>query len=112
MAEPSLSPSRFSAGYSVGGRTGSEVLPPATGPASAATSAPVNQFAVIGFVLILILGPFAVPVGVPIALVGQRQIARTGQSGAGLARAALYIGAVYGVIGVVVVLLAVAGIGR
>ncbi|MDZ4269658.1 MAG: hypothetical protein U1D00_28915 [Mycobacterium sp.] len=111
MTGSPLPPGRFTAGYSVGDRS-------ASGPAASALAVPappsaqVNRLAVLAFALVLILGPLAVPVAMPMAAAGQRQIGRNGQSGAGLARAALFIGAVYLVIGAVVLFLVLSGGGR
>lgn len=121
MADPVLPPSRFGAGYTVGPPTATgaaSAAPPAAlgnpvaSPADPArdTSAPANAgmnlLAVVAFVLSLLWGPFLVVLTIPMALHARRQIARRHQGGGGLALAALALGAVYLVVGVVAVVLA------
>lgn len=53
----------------------------------------------------MLLGPFAAPVTIPLAAVTHRQILRSGQAGAGLAKATVFVGAAYVVVGAVAVLL-------
>jgi hypothetical protein len=118
VGDPVLPPSRFGAGYTVG-------APASTGPApaplvqSAAVSHPgavyshdghsaagVNALAVVAFVLVLLFGPFVVALTIPMAFVARSQISRSGQSGAGLAKAALALSAIYLAVGAVVLILA------
>jgi hypothetical protein len=59
----------------------------------------MSRLAVASFVLALLLGPFVVPATLPMAYVARRQINRTGQGGAGLAKAALLISYAYLAVG-------------
>lgn len=120
MADPVLPPSRFGAGYTVGPPTAiGAALPgppaalgnPGASPDPAhVTSAPANAgmnlLAVTAFVLSLLWGPFLVVLTIPMALHARRQIARRHQGGGGLALAALALAAIYLVVGLVVVVLA------
>lgn len=121
MADPALPPSRFGAGYTVGPQPATGAAPPGppaalgnpgASPADPAheTSAPanagVNLLAVVAFVLSLLWGPFLVVLTIPMALHARRQIARRHQGGGGLALAALALAAIYLVVGLVVVVLA------
>ncbi|MGE0214232.1 hypothetical protein [Mycolicibacterium sp.] len=106
MTEPPLPPSRFGAGYTVGAPAAGAGVP-APVAATPAPAMPVNRIAVIAFVTVLVFGPLAVPFALPLAVLARRQIGRTGHGGAGLATAALCIGAGYLVLGAVVAVLAV-----
>lgn len=127
MADPLLPPSRFGAGYSVGAdpragaarTTALNSSPPAharagtIGPspvdpavATAAPKAEVNLLAVAAFVLTLLWGPFLLIVTIPMALRARAQVTRRRQSGGGLAVAALVLGGIYLITGVMVVVLA------
>jgi hypothetical protein len=118
----SLPPSRFGAGFTVGGQPASAARPAAhTSPgrvspvapvrnsaSSGAAPAPVagmNMLAVVSFVLVLLLGPFIVPVSIPMALIARVQINRCDQSGSGLVLATLVLSVIYLAFGVVVLLL-------
>lgn len=106
MADRQLRPSRFAAGHTVG-RTaihpavsanfGCTAPPPVSSPQSLVNAAPqsTNKLALASFILVVTLGPMAAPVGLPLALAAQRQSARSGQRGAGLAKAAVFIGLAY-----------------
>ncbi|MBN3458845.1 hypothetical protein JNN96_32940 [Mycobacterium sp. DSM 3803] len=65
----------------------------------------MNRLAGLSFALIVFLGPLAVPVAVPMALAAQRQSARLGQAGAGLAKSTVFIGCAYFALTVVVIAL-------
>lgn len=107
MADHQLRPSRFAAGHTVGGdATNSAVAhagltahprPPVAPFQPAPTTAPqtTNRVAILAFVLAVTLGPLAAPIAVPIALVARSQCARSGQRGAGLAQASIFIGLAY-----------------
>lgn len=111
----SLPPSRFGAGYTVGGQPASVSIP--AGPTSPtvasatvthagpAPGAGMNALAVVSFVLVLLLGPFIAAVTVPMALVARMQINRRDQSGSGLVLATLALSVIYLAFGVVVLLL-------
>lgn len=116
VADPLLPPSRFGAGHTVGPQPPSvaQSLPVAPAPASPPPSAPpqfgsvpaptdrVNRLAAVSFILVLALGELVAPVTIPMALAAQQQINRSGQPGAGLAKAALLIGLAYLAIGLTV----------
>lgn len=102
MNQSPLPGSKFGAGYTVGGPAVTGVVNPASGPPGPST---LNGTALAAFVLTLILGPFAAPVTIPLAAMAHRHILRSGQAGAGLAKATLFVGAAYLVIGAVAVLL-------
>jgi hypothetical protein len=121
MADSVLPPSRFGAGYTVGASTpggsaqpGAPVSAPTPGPAAAPTvdgaaalpSTGAHPLAVASFLLVLLLGPFVVPLTVPLSLFARSQISRTGQGGAGLVKAALALSCIYLAAGVVVLVLA------
>jgi hypothetical protein len=63
--------------------------------------------ALVSFVLVLLLGPLAAAVTLPMSLAARSQIARAGRGGAGLATAALALSCMYLVAGAVVAALAV-----
>lgn len=100
MADPTLPPGRFGAGYISGGATWA----PAAGFTAPAVSPgpPLNRLAVATFVMTLVFGLPAALFTLPLSYVAHRQIETSGQSGSGLARAAMVISGVYVVIGVVV----------
>jgi hypothetical protein len=120
VTEPALPPSRFGAGYSVGGAPAAPparptattagaagrdgIGPPATYPALSATG--MNRLAVTAFVLVLFFGPFVVLLTLPMAYIARHQINRSGQGGAGLAKAAVLIGYAYLAVGMTVLVLA------
>lgn len=102
MSNPVLPPSRFGAGYTTGAQT------PHAAPVPGAPSAPVaqtNPLAVASFALAVLFGPFLVPATIPMALVARSQSKSLGESGTGLASAALIVSAIYGVVGAVVLIL-------
>lgn len=123
MPDRPLPPSRFGAGHTVGAPTPPAPYasaPPPTPPAPYAsaprhTSAgapppvlaspaqPTNGLAGVAFALAVFLGPLAAPVAIALGVVAQRQSARLGQAGAGLAKSAVFIGAAYLVLAAVVV---------
>ncbi len=101
MADPTLPPGRFGAGYICGGATwapAARLNAPALSPAP-----PLNRLAVATFVTTLVFGLPAALFTLPLSYIAHRQIETSGQSGSGLARAAMVISGVYVVIGVVVV---------
>jgi hypothetical protein len=116
VADPVLPPSRFGAGYTVGAPA---AAPAATapfafaGPAIAGANsvvvpaARVNRLAVLALVAVLLLGPFVALLTIALSLTAGMQIKRSGQGGAGLAKAALAISCIYLVFGIVVTALAV-----
>jgi hypothetical protein len=61
--------------------------------------------AVTAFVLVLLFGPFVAPLTLPMSYVADRRIGQSGESGAGLAKAATLISYGYLVLGVVVLVL-------
>ena len=65
----------------------------------------MNKLAVLSFALVVVLGPFAVPVAAPIAMSARRQSLSLGQAGAGLAKSALFISGAYLALTVVVIAL-------
>ncbi len=95
MADPSLPPSKFGAGFTVGAG-----FAPATRSAPASEGA--NRLAVSAFVTVLVLGIFVAPITFPVSFVAERQIRRSGQKGAGLATAAKIISGIYLLMGLVV----------
>ncbi len=118
----SLPPSRFGAGFTVGGPPVSAANPagptianvsgpPGVGAApdpSAAAPAPagdMNILAVLSFVSVLLLGPLIVAASIPMALVARTQISRRGQGGNGLVIATLALSVIYLAFGVVVLML-------
>ncbi len=117
----SLPPSRFGAGFTVGGGsvtpvsaagpTASNVSgPPSVAAPAANTVAPttakdMNALAVLSFVSVLLLGPLIVVVSIPMALTARTQINRRGQGGSGLVIATLALSVIYLAFGVVVLLL-------
>ena len=116
VTDPPLPPSRFGAGHTVGPQAPAVAQPLPVAPASAlpSPSAPpqfgappaptdrVNRLAAVSFILVLALGELVAPVTIPMALAAQHQINRSGQPGAGLAKAALLIGLAYLAIGLTV----------
>lgn len=111
----SLPPSRFGAGYTVGGQPISGLSPaghasPMVDNAVANTARPapaagMNTLAVVSFVLVLLLGPFIVAITLPMALIARVQINSRGQGGSGLVLATLALSVIYLAFGVVVLLL-------
>jgi hypothetical protein len=117
----SLPPSRFGAGFTVGGApatpaaTAGPVVanvggPPSVAAPAAHAAAPtpasgMNALAVLSFVSVLLLGPLIAVVSIPMALVARAQINRRGQGGSGLVIATLALGVIYLAFGVVVLLL-------
>jgi hypothetical protein len=119
----SLPPSRFGAGFTVGGQTASraspaaQTFPGAGGPLAPHVGDPVasggaltsangmNTLAVLSFVSVLLLGPLVVAVSIPMAVIARVQINRRGQSGGGLVIATLALSVIYLAFGVVVLLL-------
>jgi hypothetical protein len=126
MADSMLPPSRFGAGYTVGAQSSASSAPPTASP-SAPLSAPtpgraagapvldgaaappggnVNSLAAAAFALVLLLGPFVVPLTIPMSLFARSQISRTGEGGTGLVKAVLALSCIYLAAGVVVLTLA------
>lgn len=99
LGEGSLPPSSFGAGYAA--PAGGD--PHAVAAGENSQLARVNRLAAGCFATALFLGLLVAPVTLPLSRLAQRRIAETGEAGAGLARAAGFISAVYLVIGVVVV---------
>lgn len=100
MADSALPPGRFGAGYTVGGMT----------PAPPAAPAPplarrLNRLAAATFGAALFFGLVVAPFTLPLSYLAQRQVQASGQDGAGLAKAAMLISALYLVIGAVVIVL-------
>ncbi|KUI39021.1 DUF4190 domain-containing protein [Mycobacterium sp. GA-2829] len=101
MADPTLPPGKFGAGYVAGGAKG--------GPAAVFTAPtvspapPLNRLAVATFVTTLVFGLVAALFTLPLSYVAHRQIEASGESGSGLARAAMVISGLYLLIGFVVV---------
>lgn len=118
MTDPRLPPSRFAAGHTVGGQSvpsrptpfhpppQSHYVPPVPSQ-SAAAPEPTNRIAILSFALALALGPLAVFVAAPTAYAAQRQCRRTGERGAGLAKAASFISVAYLALAAVVAILRV-----
>lgn len=104
MADSAVPPSKFGAGFTTGSATAPPPAPVSPRPGSAVLNqaAPLNKLAVGTFVAALFLGLVVAPFTLPLALVAQRQIQDSGESGAGLARAAVIISGVYLIFGVVV----------
>lgn len=116
VADGPLPPSRFAAGHTVGGTMNAQAAvapsrPVATGPqtpllaVATAVHLPTNKLAITAFVLVVAFGPVGALGAVPIAVVAYRQCVASGRRGAGLAKAAIFIGAAYLVLAVVVVML-------
>jgi len=130
MADSALPPSRFGAGYTVGAPAQSPAPPaalppsaslsgpsagaPMAGAGTAAPAADVNSLAAASFVLVLLFGPFVVPLTVPLSLRARSQIVRSGEGGAGLVTATLALSCIYlaaaVVVGVLVLVAAPAGV--
>lgn len=125
MGDPSLPPSRFGPGYTVGpqpvppvGRPVPATSPQAsagwpaaqapahvqTAPAPPSPPAPprTNPWAAVAFFLTLFFGTLVIVLTIPMALVVRRHIARTGEGGKGLTTATLLIGCAYLALGVTV----------
>lgn len=113
-----MPPSRFGAGFTVGAPTAGPAAstppagspPPRVVPLGGAAPAPaqtdqLNGLALLSFVGVLLLGPLMVAVSIPMALIARAQIARRGQSGAGLVVATLALSVIYLAFGVVVLVL-------
>ncbi|KUI25569.1 hypothetical protein AU196_22390 [Mycobacterium sp. IS-1742] len=101
MADSTLPPGRFGAGYVSGGAARAQhagFTAPALPP-----DPPLNRLAVATFVTALVFGLAAALITLPLSYVAHRQIETSGQGGAGLARAAMVISGLYLVIGLVVV---------
>lgn len=116
MGDPRLPPSRFGVGHTTGGpavHAVSQSPPPAPsyapplGPSTPAPApdGPTNRLALLAFIAVVGLGPLAAPLAVPTAVVASRQCAQSRQRGAGLAKAAVFIGVAYLVFAAVVVIL-------
>ncbi|MGH3677199.1 MAG: hypothetical protein ACRDU5_15950, partial [Mycobacterium sp.] len=79
MGDSALPPSRFGAGFTVGGPT---VAPSAARPTVIPPGVSVvktNPLAVLAFVLVLLFGPFVVPLTIPLAFVARSRSAQAGQ---------------------------------
>jgi hypothetical protein len=100
-----LPPSRFGAGYTVGGSPSSPSIGPSPAAPAPATSSTMSPLAVCAFVLVLLLGPFVVPATIPMAAAARGQSRRSAGGGLGLANAALILSGIYAVLGVVVLIL-------
>ena len=132
MGDPALPPSKFGAGYTVGGSASAPGRPTAnpagtggggpTGsqPASHSTlardpvdavhtadspNAGMNRLAVAAFLLVLLFGPFGIPLTLPMSHIARYQIGRSGQGGAVLATAAVMLSYAYLAVGLVVLFL-------
>lgn len=101
MADSMLPPGRFGAGYTAGGAARASA-PTFAAPASPPTP-PLNRLAVATFGITLVFGLAVALFTLPLSYLACRQIETTGQSGSGLARAAMAISGVYLVIGMVVI---------
>lgn len=129
MGDPALPPSKFGAGYTVGGsaspapgrptakpagtggggRTGSQPSPHSTpahdrvdaGRHADSPAGGINRLAVAAFLLVLLLGPFGITLALPMSYIARRQMGRSGQGGAALARAAVTICYLYLAVGLV-----------
>ncbi|OBF48765.1 DUF4190 domain-containing protein [Mycolicibacterium monacense] len=101
MADSTLPPGRFGAGYISDGATWA----PAAGFTAPELSPapPLNRLAVATFVTTLVFGLATALFTLPLSYVAHRQIETSGQGGSGLARAAMVISGVYVVVGAVVV---------
>lgn len=100
MADPTLPPGKFGAGYISGGSAwapSAALTAPALPPAP-----PLNRLAAATFVAALAFGLVVALMTLPLSYVAHRQIETSGQTGMGLARAAMVISGVYLVIGIVV----------
>ena len=112
MTDPRLPPSRFAAGHTVGGTTpptaayrslaAQPLLHPAATPPP---TQPTNRLALLAFIVVVFLGPVGAPITVPMAVVAGRQCTRTGQRGAGIAQASVFIAGAYFALGAVVAIL-------
>ncbi|RDH76834.1 hypothetical protein DVS77_18485 [Mycolicibacterium moriokaense] len=103
-----LPPSRFGAGYTAGAATTQGTAAVTRHAAAPNPSVErTNRLAVASFVLTLLFGPFMVPATVPMALAARAQNKHSGEGGTAMANAALIVSAVYALLGVVVVILAV-----
>ncbi|MEW5808616.1 MAG: DUF4190 domain-containing protein [Actinomycetota bacterium] len=102
MNQSPLPRGKFGAGYTVGGPTAGVAADPAFGTS---VSSRFNGAAFVAFVVTLLLGPFVAPVTIPLAVMAHRQILRSGQAGAGLAKATVFVGVAYLAVGAVAVLL-------
>lgn len=104
MGSPTLPPSRFGAGYSVGAPPSAPVAAsPSASPAG--PSVRVNPLAAAAFGAVLLLGPLVIWLTVPMALVARSQITTSGEAGSGLATAALALSSIYLALAMVVGLL-------
>jgi Domain of unknown function (DUF4190) len=118
-SHPQLPPSRFTAGYTAGPTANASgqslgatpVTYPAVTPGVATVSAvnpPTqgsNALATVSLVAVLLFGVFVVPATIPMGLVARSQIRQRGQSGAGVANAALVVSAAYALIAAAAVVL-------
>ncbi|WP_019973407.1 hypothetical protein [Mycobacterium sp. 141] len=125
---PALPPSRFAAGYTAGapgmqtavpstpgagplpgGRgpqaTSQHAGPSAAAPGSLPQTGDAGGYAAVALVLVVVFGPFAVPVTTPMALAARARARRTGVVSPVTANATLIIGAIYLIIGVTAVAL-------
>jgi hypothetical protein len=103
--DANLPPSRFGAGYTVGGSPGQPPAVPSAGAQVAAVAETINPLAVSAFVLVLLLGPFVVPATIPMAVAARGRSRRSAGAGTGLANAALILSGIYAVLAVVLVTL-------
>jgi Domain of unknown function (DUF4190) len=116
---PQLPPSKFTAGYTTGDGVDGGARPPgatsvthsARASSVAAVGAPhppaggSNALATASLVAVLLFGVFVVPATIPMGLVARSQIRRRGQSGGGVANAALVVSGAYAFIAVVAAVL-------
>lgn len=98
MAGSALPPSKFGAGFSVGGAAAAPPRPargisPTASPGSVGPR--LNRLAIATFVTALFLGWLVAPFTLPLSIVAKRQIAVSGEGGGALARAATIISGVY-----------------
>lgn len=108
MGDPALPPSRFGAGHTMGGPVGLSPAPATSsdhrvsGPEAAVSGAGLAAGALI---LALLMGPLGSPIAVPMAYTARRRIASSSPQAAGLAKAAIFVGYAYLVLGLVVLLM-------
>jgi hypothetical protein len=76
---------------------------PYTTPAAGAAR-PTNVLAIIALIAAFVVAP----VGIVLGFIAQNQIKQTGESGAGLAKAAIILGIVFTVLGLLAIILSIA----
>lgn len=118
MADRQLRPSRFSAGHTVGHPAARPpgnatvrytpapvVLPPPPQLTPAGPVESTNKLALASFILAVALGPVGALAAIPMALAANKHCATSGQRGAGLAKASVFIGLAYLVLAAAVLML-------